>query len=218
MKKTPRWGLDFAQDTHAFDLAIMVNPTMLEVVSAHKGDFWLELETCGKAAHGSRPELGQNAVKAMAKVVVALETEYAATLRNHQHPLLGNATINVGVIQGGSQPNVVPDRCKVQVDRRTLPGEKLKVVMADISRVARHVGVKAECARYCHAYACIGDDHEFRCPRLLGDVGNRQTVGCRHFCDAGRVIAKRRDTLHSLWSGNIAQVTQQRVLSVASLI
>jgi acetylornithine deacetylase/succinyl-diaminopimelate desuccinylase-like protein len=105
-------------------LAVVGEPTRLEVVTAHKGDLWLRLETRGKAAHGARPELGRNAIHEMARVVAVLETEYARAIGRKRHRLLGRATINVGQIQGGRQPNIVPDRCVIRVDRRTLPGER----------------------------------------------------------------------------------------------
>jgi len=71
------------------ELAIVGEPTGLKVVTAHKGNVWLRVETSGKAAHGARPELGRNAVVEMARVVQLLETEYASILRHQRHPLLG---------------------------------------------------------------------------------------------------------------------------------
>src|SRR2546422_694251 len=105
------------------DLAIVGEPTRLQVVTAHKGDLWLRLETRGKAAHGSRPELGKNAIHEMARIVELLETSYARTLRRRKHRLLGHPTVSVGSIAGGSQPNIVPDRCLISIDRRMVPGE-----------------------------------------------------------------------------------------------
>ena len=105
------------------DLAIVGEPTRLRVVTAHKGSLWLRLETRGKAAHGATPQLGQNAIHEMARVVDLLESDYAAQLRRRTHPLLGTATVNVGQISGGTQPNIVPAACAITVDRRTLPGE-----------------------------------------------------------------------------------------------
>ena len=72
-------------------LAIIGEPTRLQVVAAHKGSMWLQLETRGQAAHGATPQLGQNAVHEMARIVDALETDYAARLRRRRHPLLGTA-------------------------------------------------------------------------------------------------------------------------------
>jgi acetylornithine deacetylase/succinyl-diaminopimelate desuccinylase-like protein len=105
------------------DLAIVGEPTRLQVVTAHKGVLWLKLRTIGKAAHGARPELGKNAVHEMARIVDALGTDYATQLGKRQHPLLGRPTVNVGAIHGGHQPNIVPAECTALVDRRMLPGE-----------------------------------------------------------------------------------------------
>ena len=114
------------------DLAIVGEPTGCGVVTAHKGDLWLQLETRGKAAHGARPDLGRNAVHAMARVVELLETDYAARLRRRRHPLLGHGTVNVGSIQGGRQPNIVPDRCRIEIDRRITLGETPESVRAEV--------------------------------------------------------------------------------------
>ena len=94
-------------------LAIVGEPTRLQVVTAHKGSLWLELETRGKAAHGATPQFGKNAIHEMARIVDVLETDYAAQLRKRRHPLLGAATVNVGTISGGAQPNIVPDSCAI---------------------------------------------------------------------------------------------------------
>jgi acetylornithine deacetylase/succinyl-diaminopimelate desuccinylase-like protein len=106
------------------DLAIVGEPTELTVVTAHKGDMWLKLVTHGKAAHGARPELGINAAHKMARVIDLLETEYAQELKSRRHSLLGHPTISVGMVHGGTQPNIVPDECEIQIDRRTIPGGK----------------------------------------------------------------------------------------------
>ena len=119
------------------NLAIVGEPTRCQVVTAHKGDLWLKLETRGKAAHGARPDLGRNAVHEMAKIVHLLETDYARSLRRRRHPLLRSPTINVGSIAGGRQPNIVPDRCVIDIDRRTLPGEKDATVKREILRLDR---------------------------------------------------------------------------------
>ncbi len=100
------------------DLAIVGEPTKLQVVTAHKGSLWLELETRGQAAHGATPHLGKNAIHEMARIVDLLETDYAARLRKRKHPLLGAATVNVGKISGGTQPNIVPDCCNISDERR----------------------------------------------------------------------------------------------------
>src|ERR1035437_847202 len=98
------------------DLAIVGEPTRLQVATAHKGSLWLQLETRGQAAHGATPHLGKNAVHEMARVVEVLETDYAAQLRKQKHALLGTGTVNVGQIAGGTQPNIVPESCTITID------------------------------------------------------------------------------------------------------
>jgi acetylornithine deacetylase/succinyl-diaminopimelate desuccinylase-like protein len=126
------------------DLAIVGEPTRLQVVTAHKGDLWLTLRTHGKAAHGARPELGRNAVHAMARVVDLLETKYSRRISKKRHSLLGCATVNVGSIRGGTQPNIVPDRCEITVDRRTVPGERDAMVIREIRSLLKQEGLAAE--------------------------------------------------------------------------
>lgn len=112
---------------------IVGEPTSLEVGVAHKGGAWIELTTIGRPAHGSTPERGVNAVYHMALVVRAIQEELAAALRERTHPLLGPGTVNVGLIRGGTRPNVVPARCTIQVDRRLLPGETPEGAMEELT-------------------------------------------------------------------------------------
>src|SRR3954467_1188440 len=126
------------------NLAIVGEPTQLQVVTAHKGSLWLRLQTRGKSAHGARPELGRNAVHEMAKAVDYLQTDYAATLKKRRHALLGCATVSVGTICGGTQPNIVPDQCEISVDRRTLPGETEAGVSRQIKQLLAKRGIKVE--------------------------------------------------------------------------
>ncbi len=209
----------FAKQCPRADLAIIGEPTRLQAVSAHKGDFWLELETSGKAAHGSRPELGANAVLKMARVVVALETEYAAELRQRQHPLLGHPTINVGVIEGGKQPNVVPDRCRIRVDRRSLPGERLAQVRAELVAAARRAGVRAKVTdlRQRPTPALETDPDLPAVQQFLRAVGQRRTYGVDYFCDAA-VIAQAGVPCVVFGPGDIAQAhTADEWIAVSSL-
>ncbi|PAW77065.1 MAG: peptidase [Pedosphaera sp. Tous-C6FEB] len=187
-------------------LAIVGEPTLCKVVTAHKGDLWLRLTTHGKSAHGSKPHLGKNAVHAMARVVEELETNYAATLRERTHPLLGHATVNVGFIAGGKQPNIVPDRCEILVDRRTLPGETDAGVFAEINALLRRLGVDAE----------VTDTKNAPCPALETDAnlplvrqltrgaGQRRALGVDYFSDAA-VLANGGIPSVLLGPGDIAQ-------------
>lgn len=104
------------------DFAIVPEPTSLEAVIAHKGVVHFAVTTRGKTAHGSTPQLGLNAIEKMLDVVGALDA-YKADLARRTHKLVGPATINIGTITGGVKTNVVPDYCRMTIDRRVLPGE-----------------------------------------------------------------------------------------------
>ncbi len=106
------------------DVAIIAEPTLLDIVVAHRGATRWQIKTTGRACHSSRPNEGINAIYRMAKVVRCLE-DYAAWLPGSRpaHRLCGPATLSVGLIAGGSSVNVVPDHCVIDIDRRVLPGE-----------------------------------------------------------------------------------------------
>jgi acetylornithine deacetylase/succinyl-diaminopimelate desuccinylase-like protein len=167
--------------------AIVGEPTSLKVVTAHKGVIWLELRTRGREAHGARPELGRNAVFEMAQVVDALLTEYAEGLRRRRHPLLGPATVNVGSICGGKQPNIVPAECICTVDRRTLPGESDAQVMRDVAGLLRRRHLRAR-MRKIQGAPCLPLETSSRLPlvqRLLALTGQRRPDRADFFSDAG---------------------------------
>lgn len=168
------------------DLAIVGEPTSQEVVTSHKGVLWLELITRGKAAHGAKPELGKNAVHEMARVVDVMETEYAASLKKNRHKLLGRGSVNVGAISGGRQPNIVPDRCRILVDRRMLPGERDAVVKKDLETLLKKRKLKAAVRRL-QSVPCWPLETDPRNPlvgELMGVAGQRKPVGVDYFSDA----------------------------------
>jgi acetylornithine deacetylase/succinyl-diaminopimelate desuccinylase family protein len=168
------------------DLAIVGEPTRLQVVTAHKGDLWLQLETRGKAAHGSRPELGKNAVHEMARIVDLFEKSYAARLRKRRHPLLGHPTISVGTIAGGSQPNIVPDRCRISIDRRTIPGETETGVRREIKSLLNQHGLSATLLNIRNA-PCPALETNLKLSlvkQFLTNAGQTKPVGVHYFCDA----------------------------------
>jgi len=168
------------------DLAIIGEPTSLRVVTAHKGSLWLRYETRGRAAHGARPELGRNAVHEMAQIVNVLEGPYATLLRKRRHPLLGPATVNVGMIQGGTQPNIVPDRCWIEVDRRTLPGETEAGVKREISALLRREGLAAfsSLSKTAPCWPMETDPTDLMVALFLRTLGQSQPAGVDYFCDA----------------------------------
>ncbi|MGZ4883277.1 MAG: M20 family metallopeptidase [Halobacteriota archaeon] len=98
------------------DFGVVCEPTNLKVVNGHKGRLTFHIETVGKSAHASKPELGKNAIVEMAKLVLLL-----GEIPLEQHPVLGNETITVSAITAGDAPNIVPDRCRIDVDYRYVP-------------------------------------------------------------------------------------------------
>jgi len=203
----------------AADLAIVGEPTREQVVTAHKGSLWLELQTRGRSAHGSCPDLGRNAVHQMARVVVMMETRYAASLRRRRHPLLGSPTVNVGLIRGGTQPNIVPDQCAIMVDRRTLPGETEASVGRDIRSLLNKNDLKAEIANG-KVGSCLPLETDPRLPlvaKLLRSIGQRKAAGVHFFCDAS-VLSQGGIPSVVFGPGDIAQAhTSDEWISLASL-
>ena len=179
----------FAKLRMKADLALVGEPTRCKVVTAHKGDLWLRLTATGKAAHGARPELGRNAIHSLAQCIVAIETDYAALLRKRRHPLLGHATINTGTIRGGAQPNIVPDHCEADLDRRTLPGETFAKIRRELLGVLAKRGLKAK----------LIDVKGFTCPALETDPGlpwvrDFMRVGPAEKTDRRRLLLRRRQS------------------------
>jgi len=116
------------------DAAIVGEPTDLAVVHATRGGYRCKIVTKGRAAHSSDPSRGVNAITKMARVVRTIEGPFADELAGLSHAVLGSPTVSVGVIRGGEQVNVVPDRCEIDVDRRTLPGETRRAVREQFLR------------------------------------------------------------------------------------
>jgi acetylornithine deacetylase len=116
------------------DGVIIAEPTNLKIVTAHKGCNRFAIQTKGQRVHSSLVPAGENAIYKAAELVSALKTYSAALLRDPPHPLLGTNTLNVGVIQGGTQPNVVPDACTLTLDFRSLPGETPESIRAHVTK------------------------------------------------------------------------------------
>ena len=116
------------------DAAVITEPSELAVAIAHRGFVWVEIEVRGKAAHGSRPHLGVDAIFRTGPVITALE-RYTERLAGRSHPLLGVGLLHASLIEGGSEMATLPDRCLLSVERRTLPGETPAAVLAEIEAV-----------------------------------------------------------------------------------
>ena len=115
-------GVEEVLGTVTADAAIVTEPTELELAVAHKGFVWSEITVTGRAAHGSRPHLGTDAIVKTGPVLTALG-EFDIALGRRTHPLLGRGSVHASLIQGGEELSSYPARCSVSLERRTLPGE-----------------------------------------------------------------------------------------------
>ena len=113
------------------DGAIVAEFTELQLILAHRGFVWLEVETIGKAAHGSRPDLGVDALVKMGQVLTEMEKLDQRLRANPTHPLLGSGSLHASLVQGGQELSSYPERCILSVERRTLPGETPESVEAE---------------------------------------------------------------------------------------
>jgi acetylornithine deacetylase len=116
-----------AQQVRA-DAAIVTEPTALEVCVAHKGFAWLEIEIAGRAAHGSQPQLGVDAIAKAGRVLTGIEDLGRRLADDPGHPLLGAGSLHASLIEGGQELSSYPERCLVQLERRTVPGESAELV------------------------------------------------------------------------------------------
>ncbi len=116
------------------DLVIVLEPTEMKVVHAHKGTTWISLRTAGRACHASMPQEGVNAVLKMRRVIDTLEKKVIPVLKRKKNRSLGSVTFNVGIIRGGSKINIVPDRCEIECDIRTIPEFEGRAVLELIRR------------------------------------------------------------------------------------
>lgn len=201
------------------DLAIVGEPTENKIVTAHKGSLWLKLETKGKSAHGSRPELGKNAVHEMARIIDILQTNYAAQLKKRRHRLLGHGTISVGTVNGGLQPNIVPNYCVMTADRRTLPGETEATVRREIQKLLKEVGLKATIGKS-KITSGLPMETDARLPlvqQFFRSIGQTRPLGVDYFCDAS-ILSHGGIPSIVFGPGNIAQAhTVDEWISIKSL-
>ncbi len=130
------------------DFAVVCEPTELRVMPAHKGFVWIRATFRGRAAHGSRPEVGVDAIRHAGLYLAALD-EYADELRARpRHPLLDYGSFHAGTIRGGTAESVYPEQCELVLERRTMPGVKPDDVLREFQSVldglsARESGVDA---------------------------------------------------------------------------
>ena len=122
------------------DVTIVGEPTDLKLGTAHKGVAWIQVDFKGKTAHGSVPEEGHNAIYDANIFVQHIIKDLIPNLKKReQHTLLGTASVNVGLIEGGTRPTIVPESCRIQIDRRLIPGEDTAQALREMTEEAEKV-------------------------------------------------------------------------------
>ena len=125
-------GTARAAERYRADAAVVSEPTEMRLALAHKGFVGFEIETKGRAAHGSRPDLGVDAIAHMGPVLVGIESLDARLRASPTHPLLGSGSLHASVIEGGQEFSSYPERCLLKGERRTIPGESDALVEGEL--------------------------------------------------------------------------------------
>lgn len=121
------------------DAAIVTEPTELNICTAHKGFVWIDIETEGVAAHGSRPDLGIDAIVKMGKILVGIEELEGHLHSSPHHRLLGTGSVHASLIRGGQELSSYPNYCFLSVERRTVPGETTQKVEAEMNSILESI-------------------------------------------------------------------------------
>jgi acetylornithine deacetylase len=124
------------------DAAVIAEPTDLALAVAHKGFSWVEVTTRGRAAHGSRPEEGRDAILRMGRFLARLEGLERELRARPAHPTLGTGSLHASLIAGGRELSTYPDRCSLTLERRTLIGEPAGVALEEVEAIL--AGLRAE--------------------------------------------------------------------------
>ena len=170
-------GAETLSAKEKFDFAIVGEPTRLQTVNTHKGSVWLNLRARGRAAHGSTPQIGENAIEKVLEVIGVLRDELSRRFGASSDETLGPLTFNLGTIQGGSRINIVPDLCEAKIDIRTIPGQDLAPLLDSLAE--QFPGVEFEP----RILEPLQTNSAHRLIRLLEACG-APCVGAPWFCDA----------------------------------
>jgi acetylornithine deacetylase len=162
------------------DGAVVTEPTGLDVAVAHKGFQWVKVETKGRAAHGSRPHEGRDAILRMGRVLTALEALDRQLQQRPPHPVLGAASLHASTIEGGRELSTYPAHASLHFERRTLPGEPSNVALMEADAILERLRredseFEGEAAAMLgrDAYE-VGSDHPL--PRLMDQ--SARAAGC----------------------------------------
>lgn len=121
------------------DACVVTEPTRLSIMPAHRGFVWLEVDVAGRAAHGSRWDIGVDAIRHAGLLLAELDAYDAEILPTRTHPLLGRGSLHASLIQGGIGMSTYPDRCVLKLERRTIPGESSADALDEVRRFCERI-------------------------------------------------------------------------------
>lgn len=130
------------------DAGIVTEPSHLELTLAHKGFAWFDVVIEGRAAHGSRPDLGIDAIARAGHFLVAIDEWGSRLAQGRHHPVLGPGTVHASMIRGGEEPSSYPAECRVTIERRTIPGETGDTVEAELIAILDGLSASVPDFRY----------------------------------------------------------------------
>jgi acetylornithine deacetylase len=156
------------------DLAVVTEPTDLQIGVAHKGFAWIDVDTRGRAAHGSRPQDGRDAILRMGRILHRLEALDRELQSRTPHAIMGTGSLHASIISGGRELSSYPDRCRLQMERRTVSGESIEQVEGEIAAILGHLAAEdpefEAGARVVFARPPYEVPHGHPLPALLGEA------------------------------------------------
>jgi acetylornithine deacetylase len=200
-------GVQEVVASYGADAAIVTEPTELELIVAHKGFVWIEIEVEGRAAHGSRYEEGVDAIVKAGPILTGIG-ELDASLAASTHPLLGRGSVHASLIEGGAEMSSYPARCTIGVERRTLPGETAADVEAEIQRLIDGNATQ-QTLLVREPFAVAEDEPIVRAVREA--AGNPPLAGAPYWADAAFIAAAGIPTVMFGASGTGAHAVEEWV-------
>jgi acetylornithine deacetylase len=190
-------GADALVKSWRADAAVVTEPTDLEIAVGHKGFAWVDVVVEGKAAHGSRPADGQDAILRLGRVLSRLELLDRTLQARPPHPLMGTGSLHASTIQGGHELSSYPDRATLQMERRTIPGEPESIALNEVVEILDLLSLQdatfhgTATAIFSRPPYEIATDHEL--PQLLatalGQVGGTPRITGASFWTDAAVLA-----------------------------
>ena len=181
---------------HKADACVVTEPSEGRLILGHKGFVWASITTEGRAAHGSRWDLGVSAIAKMGRIIAAFDEFDRSELRNRKHALLGPASQHAAIIRGGAGLSTYAPTCTLEIERRSLPGETPEQVLAELRGIVASAGEQAEvklilaqppliCPREARIATCVRDAAEKTCGRVPEEGGVAYWMDAALFAAAG---------------------------------